>query len=389
MVRGETGLRNHRVVFTRETTIGQMETDPEFNYFSDVIRSVSFTPDASVEAQRGLGSADPIDFVRGVENHTVEVTYDLQQWFSASGDPAYDGLARSNGYLPATHLLWIRTELPNTNVHLVGLGGHIGTVTLSGDPGSPQPITVTLSYQFERVRLYAIDQPPSSTTLDVVSTDSNDTMDITIEDEGASVSETLTLTGTTSVTSTESFANIDAVQLASAPTGNITISDGSGTNFVTIYGADEYEGIEGDLGTPVLGAGSLPAAAIGTAYEKFLGDTIERPSGTDLAYAINSAELTVENNLELTPRMAGFAQSIDVGDRETQLSATVFGPSDTYAKVIEYLRKQKNNIIWTLSGGTLTLPNAALVDPGTRSKEAGQAVMTLDNTFAGEGLTIS
>ena len=392
-IQAEGGLQQHRTEFLREETYAVPNTDPSFNRFSDIIQSIEWTPTPNVEGHRGIGDADPQRMTKGPEEHELSITYALQQFpVDPDGDPldaSGDGLKRdADNTLPNTHTIVDREEKEGTRIYLVALGGLIDEVTLSGDTESNEPITAEVTYQCQKIRSYQVDQPDSSTTLDIVSTDDNDTMDITIENDDASTSETLSLTGTTTVTTTESFGEIDAVWLASEPAGDITISDGSGTDFMTIYGSNSYDNVEGDRGIPPLGSGSH-ASALDTAYEYFLDDTIEWPQGEDLAAALNSLELSVSNNVDSTSRVGQLGPVLSVGNRETQVTATLFSPTASHDAIMQALRKAQNNLIWTLSDGELQVNNAAITDPGARSIERGQAIMTLDNTFTGEGLTLN
>lgn len=395
----ESGIKPQRLEFVREDTEGTTPTDPAWALFSDQVQSYSFTPTATISPRRNVGDEDVIDFLPGAEDHEIEVTYDLQQWFTASGDPAYDGLARDSGTneLPSSHSILSRDRLGGSGaagggsyLYTYAKGAKINSVNISGEPESGEPVMVTLSYMAEKGRAYKVDWPSSSTTLDVVSTDASDTMDINIEDEGASTTETVTLNGTTTVTTTASFASIDAFELTAEPTGDITISDGSGNDLVTIYGSDSYDGRAGDLGIPQLGSGSH-ASAIGSSFEIFLGDSIVRPSGSfiDTAIDINSAEATVENNLEATPRVDSIGKAISEGSRTVTIAASIFGEAASYHSMAEHLRVTNQDIVWTLDGGSLTFPNATLTDLGSVAKETETAVMIVDNTFESTGLTIA
>ncbi len=84
----ESGILSDRIEYVTESTVGEAPSDPSWKLFSDVIKSFDWTPDAQVEAQRGLGSADPYGYNAANESHELTVTYDLQQ--SISDDAMYD-----------------------------------------------------------------------------------------------------------------------------------------------------------------------------------------------------------------------------------------------------------------------------------------------------------
>jgi hypothetical protein len=249
---------------------------------------------------------------------------------------------------------------------------------------------MTLDYMCEKLRAYQVDQPASTGTITVVSTSTADTAQtLTVENDGGAVSEAINLNGTTPVVSSSSFASIDAAFLDAECTGNVTITDGTNLLMV-IYGKASYGDREGDIGIPLLGAGSH-GSAIATAYENILGDTFERPAGTQLGIdaEISSVSMTVENNIEGNSTIYSIGKALSEGPRTINLNATLFGPTASYDSMIEHLRAVENNIVWTLSGGTLTLVGAAMTSIGQITRDTGLAVMTVDNTFQGKSLTIS
>lgn len=393
----ESGLQTHRVEFIRETTAGTTPTNPAWLLFSDLVTRVEWTPNAAMNALRGIGDVDPADHKTGPEAHPLAIRYYLQRWFSASGDAGYDGLARdSDNRLPATHSVIVRRlettggdDSSGYRTYIVGQGGHVGQVAVTGDPSAAEHIPVTLQYQFEKVRSYEIHQPSAADSLTVESTSASDTTQVlTIETDGADKTETVTLTGTTAATTTNSFSDIDVLSLSSETIGNVLVKRKTGgTQLAIIYGSKQYNNVEGDLGIPPLGSGSH-GSAVGTSYEQFLDDTVQRPGGTDLAYDINNVEVTVNNNLATTPRLGSLKQRIHTGVRDAKMSATVVGLAETHDKIMEHLRTAKNNLVWTFTGGTLQLDNAVIMDPGGRVVEAGQAFVQPSVTFEGEGVTI-
>lgn len=298
-----------------------------------------------------------------------------------------------------------REEKTNQNdntirTYTVAKGGLPGTLTISGDASNSNPIQPEITFTFEKVRSYRIQQPGSSTKLVIKSTDSSDKdINVDIEDEGASTTEQVSTDssdGTTLVSTTSEFGDIDAVKLGSQTTGNIKvyINDGDesspseGTLLTTIYGKDEYHNV-GDLGVPLLGTGSHESGLSGD-FIRFHGSTLEQPSGTDVALEMQSAEFTVENNLEQTPRVDDIVQAVFPGVRDTSLTATVFGERESHDHIMDSLRNTSDNLIWDLQdAGSIQLDNARKTDPPARTVEGTQAIMSLDVGFSGEGLTLS
>lgn len=408
MTNDEGGLRNQRIEVARETTTGVFPNDPDYGTYSDTITSFEWSPSPGIAERRGLGSPDVDEFYNGPEEHEITVEYDLQRFLvDSNGDPldyAGDGVVRDgNNALPNTHAVVNREEnldVPadetvngsnskDTRLYVVGVGGYISEVGLNGDPSSDQPVTVSLTYQFEKVREYQVDQPDASTSLELVSTSDDDTFDVEVESDDGATTETITLSGTTTASGTESFETIDALDLQGEPTGDITVTEsGTGDDLAVIRGANFYGHGEGDEGIPALGAGSH-ASAIGSTYETILDDTLERPTGTPQAHEINSVELTVSNDISSRERLNTPRMSMSVGNREVSLATTVVGPTESVKKAEQALGNVANNIVWTLDGGSITVENAPLTDFGGVSKTEGEAAMSLDNTFTGETVSVS
>jgi len=413
----ESGLRNTRI----EWAEGPNATDGDelpaheaaWNLYSDRVRSFEWGTDTGVEENRGLGEADP-EHEKGPEGGTFTVVYDLQQALQSSGTPndaaGYGIMRDSDNYLYAHHTVNARQEIGEVvenetvdggngsrraRIYTVAVGAYVDEVVLTGDPGSQQPITVEITYECVRIRSYQIDQPGGS-ALDLVSSSANDTSQtVTIEDDSGTT-EQVSLNGTNTVTTAKTdWSSIDAIYVEDGsgnPTefeGTISVSISGGATLAQIEGTDSYDGQDYDEGVPITGSAGSHASAFNSSYEKFIGDTIERPASTSLAYDINSLELTVSNNTERTVREDTFGQRVHVGPRDSEVTATVVGPVESHSSVMESLQVNKNNLVWTLTDSTITISDSVLSDPGSRAPDAGQAAMTLDNTFTGEGVSVS
>lgn len=411
----EGGLRNHRTEFARENAFGEAPTDPAFLKYSTTVSNITWSSDSANEGRRGLGSPDPHEFLKGPETHEVTVEYDLVKWLTdGSGNPedaAYDGLARDgDNLLPNSHTIVDREEKASVSAnqtvsgnaayasrtYTVGKGALIDEAAVTGDPSDSQPITIEITYIVQKARSYQVDQPDSGTLLVVESTDTGDTtQSITIEDEGAATAETISLDGTTLVSTSSQFADIDALELSAETAGdvNVYINSGSATSpaagdqLAEISGQVSYNGVEGDLGVPALGTGSHESLA-DPAAEVFIGDTIDR-GGNPVPYEIPSATLEIANNIEETERSSGYGMALHPGNREITMEATMFGESMTHDMLTEHLQNVAKDIQWTLDGGSITLSGAVLQEPGERAAEEGQAVMTTDNSFQAAGLIIA
>jgi hypothetical protein len=383
----EAGIRPHRIEFIRETTEGVTPTDPDWERYSDCMGKVTVRPNTNVTERRCIGQADVGEFYKGMEDHEIEIMYDLQRWIESAGDAGYDGLIRdADNELQASHSILIREDrstggalLGGRRTYTVCQGAKPGKVKLTGEPESGNPVEVTITYTCELIRSVQIDQPASGSTVSVVSSNAADTTQtVTVENEDAGSSEDISLNGTTPAAGATSFSDIDSISIDAETVGDVTVSIG-GTDICVIKGSASYEGVEGDLGVPPLGAGSH-AASIGTAFEKFLGDTVTWDGG-DLADNISTFEIEVDNHVEALPRNDSFRKRIIAGIREVKVRATVFGTSSSHDAILNHLAGTEGDIVWTLTGGTLTGTDARLTEPGDRTIERGQTVMRLNNVF--------
>ncbi len=395
----ESPYRNHRIEFIREVA-GVTPTDPAWLLFSDSVQDMGSASAAVIHDMMKVGSVDVIGFERGVDDASFRIVYYLQRWIvDGPGNPldaSGDGMQRSaDNETPSPHTIVVRrsdatggADAGGKRIYTVCEGAEPNTVTIEGEPGSGEPVKVTIDYLATKIRSYEIDQPAASGTITVESTDATDTTQtVTVEDEGAGTSEGVALNGTTPVASASSFADIDAALLSAQTKGDVIIKKGANT-LLTIEGKDSYDGVEGDLGTPLLGSGSH-ASAIGGAYEKFLGDTVERPGGTSLDDNIASISLTVNNNIEAEATHNTFKKRLSAGRRVVQVKANVFSDRASPKALNEQLTLTANDIVWTMTGGTITAVGAVMKDSGGRKTTLGQAIAQQGETFESKGLTVS
>lgn len=407
----ETGLQSGRFEWVEEDTPGESPGDPEWNRLSDGVVDWTGNMDVQREATQVLGDHNAIDHPTGAEDASVDVSYYLQNWFvdgsgNANDSSAYGILRADDNTLLGTQTVMQRKEYTDGDGNVTRREYFIArnavpeTVDATLDPTQSQPILMELTYQCH-YNAFAIDQPESGTTLEIVSTNDNDTMDITIENEGASESETITLTGTASATTTATFSDIDAVELASAPEGKVTVSDGSGTTFVTLYGGNEYaedDGtLDGDIGVPTLGSGSH-SSSIGTSFEHVLGDEFEKPTDTD--FSINSDTVdfhgtgfSISNTVTKNAVAGSRHQTIDMGNQTLEFNADVSGQGVSHAGLKEHLRGVEEDIVWIPepSGNKqVTFVDCELTDLGDApGDEPDQARGIRSNTFSAQGITVS
>jgi hypothetical protein len=395
----ESGVLPGRIEFVREPSYFGVPTDPSWKRFSDVARSFTAGPGPSYSAQADIGTPDAADHFRGLEDPSCEVTYDLQkQLVDGSGNPddaAADGILRdSENQLQNTHMVVHRREHAGGNdnagirEYTVMRGGKIESVDAENAPDDEQPIGVTLSYAPRKVRSFLIHQPSSGTTLDVSSTSSNDTMDLTVEDEGAATSETITLSGTTTASGATTFSDIDAAWLSAQPEGDVTVTDGSGTTLMIIKGGTSYsddgQPVDGDRGVPPLGSGSH-ASAIGTSFEHFVGDRLERPSGSAVRQRVSTASWSIENDLESNPVHDSRYPVYDEGNRTVSVDTDVAGKTVSHDNFVEALTKDQQNLEHELDSTLVTFKNTVPADIDAREVDAESGVSVYSVTFEASG----
>lgn len=418
----ESGQRPARIEFVRESTLGTTPADPSFEAYSDAVRSFEPAVTPNTAAQDALGDSDSAGSYIGVEESELVITYDLQRWLTdGSGnavDAAYDAFARdADNRLPNSHTVVRRMEQTgidasntvsgntsyDTRQYWVGRGGAIDEAVLTGDPSEGGPVQVEATYAFERLRPHQIDQPDSDTLLAVKSSSSNDTsQSVTIEDEGASTTETVSLDGTTVVSTSSTFSGIDAVELSAETEGTVTVAINTGTDtsptegdaLTKLKGTGDYDSDDGDLGVPALGSGSH-AGSVGSNYELLEdGDTVDLPDGTAIGDNIAAIEVSVSNNINRQGRASSAGPAIAAEKRECEIAATVFGESEEFGHVMDSVTTNPMDFKWTFSDGptdtgSLTISNAKVLEVGA-TEEPHQSVKEVEITAGQqEGVTIA
>ena len=407
----ESGLRFDRIGVVREAVTGEIPADPNWQYHSDNYLNFSWSPSPDASRRDGLGTPDAVDHDVGNEGHEVTVAYDLQrQLVDGSGNPdgfAGDAWLRDDyNQIYNTHALLAResrgpspadpADVAGARTYTVMKGGY-PNANFEGDPEEDSPIPMEISYTAEKVRSYEILQPASETAITVESENPDDVgLDVTIENEGAGTTETVTLTEETdadgnfvaaNATTTATFADVDAVEAQSEPIGDLDVRIDGGSTLLTIHGALHYSNddqpLEGDLGVPALGAGSHPTE-IGTSYEHFLGDSIQRNS-EGLAYDLNNMTAEVDNNYSTSSRSDSVRYRINEGNRSISVNADVIGERESHKYIMQSLTAQGDDINWTLSKTQFDFLSAAVTDPPERTRESDEAAASIGVGFEPEG----
>lgn len=368
-----------RTTFIRETTIGEAPADPSHLRFSDNIDEITFNVGENKEAKQNLGQIDSDGIFRGPNQAEASVSYHLQRSLSDAAttpDAATDFILRdssSNRFLN-THTLVDRIETftggtdgAGVRAYFVGLGGKGTDGEIELDPDAPSPIPSEINYRFERGDVYRLNQPSSAEAVEVTSTNADDDgKEITVEDEGAATSETLTLSSSTPPTSTATYDDIDAVWMPEDPIGDVTVSLGtSGSEVVTLFGGETHsdgaEPVEGDYGVPALGAGSIEAA-LNTGYEHFPGPSIYEQAAGDLEYDLINLVFSWENELDETPRDDNQRMRLTEGNRTITTEGTFIGNDVSYAYAKRALSNAQTSLNFVLAYSDITIKENVIME---------------------------
>jgi len=396
----EAGTLPSRIEYVRETSRGETPSDPAWNIYSDHVNNYwGWEPDANKQEVQSVGSLSPTITDAGSETHEATISYWLQDWVVDGSGNAVDASGdvlqtTSDNTVNNTHSVVSRFDISTNGadgagyrIYHVGKGGVPTEVTIPFEVDEGTPVAPELSYQFEKFRAYRIDQPSSSTTLEI-DNQGTTSVDVTIEDEGAATTETNTVSGGNSVTTTATFGDIDAVELDTDTDGDVVISDGGGTTFMTIQGSDSYT-TEGDLGVPALGSGSH-ASANNSDYVIFNDDTYDY-DGTEIEDEIISGELSVSLEVEDNAVVGTSRRNIHITGFMATWTATVAGESPSVDQTVDYLTNvEYSKIKWTADEGSIAGDDVELMSPGESSYEAGQGKATRDLEWMTQsGLTLS
>jgi len=393
MSKVENALSSARIEYVEETTTGTPPSDPEWSVLTDFLTELSVEPGGSNEGINVVGSGDIKQHFRGPEEPALTTTYYKQQAFvDGSGNdnyPAAVPLTYSYDACYPSYTFEYRRETTcggnddaGFREYVVVQGAKPTEVSDPGDPSQGEPILEDLTWEPEKARAYVVHQPSSGTTIDVENTGSN-SVDVTIESEGAAEQETLTVAGGSTQTTTATFSDIDVIWAESEHDGDILVTDGSGTTLLEkgLAGTDT-DNVESERGIPPLGSGSH-GTAVGTDPEKyqFLGTSTPDWQGSALSDRIHTLDLTVSVDVSREGKQGSRRQSVDVGTRTVDIDADVAGPYESAELIAEQFQNEEGDFVYHFPDNDVTLKNAKIVETPELTRSAGEANYIPSVTF--------
>jgi len=391
----ESALMDGRVEYVSETTEGEPPTDPAWNVLGDCIQDISYSPEANREYQFCLGSGSTKTTYRGAEEHSFTTELFKERGFvDSNGDaiyPAADPLVYAYGDSYPTYTFEYRREVNSGGnfdsgfrEYMVAVGARVTELSNPGDPSEGNPIVESLTWDCTKARPYVIHQPDTATTIEVENFGST-SVDVTIEDEGAATSETLTVGGGSTQTTVDTYADVDVIWAESEHDGDIAVTDGSGTKILDqdLSGSDT-DNVESEQGVPPLGSGSHGSAINGSPEDYlFQGvDTINW-QGSALSDRIHALDLTVSVEVERNAQSGTRRQTIDIGTRTAEADADVAGPYETASLIRQQFRNASGDFVYSYPDNDVTLENATISDAPDYTRTAGETNYIPSVTFRG------
>jgi hypothetical protein len=384
-----------RFEYVAESTEAEPPTDPSWSVLGDCIQDLSASPNGNREYSFCAGSGSTKTDYRGAEEHEFTTELFKERGFvDSNGDaiyPAADPLLYDYSDEYPTYTFQYRREVSSGGnfdsgfrEYFVAFGARVEELSNPGDPSEGNPIVESLQWAASKSRPYVIHQPSSGTTLDVINNGS-DSVEVTIEDEGASTSETVVVSGNSTTTTTESFADIDVIWVTSDHAGDIEVTDGSGTNVLDqpLAGSDT-DNVESEQGIPPLGAGSHGSAVNGTPSDYlFQGvDTINWQSAA-LSDRIHALDLTVGLEMDRNAQAGTRKQAIDTGTRTAEADADVAGPYESAKLIRDQFRNESGDFVYSYPDNDVILKNASISDSPDYTRSAGETNFIPSVTFRG------
>jgi hypothetical protein len=399
----ESSLQSVRLEYVKESTEAEPPSDPSWSVLTDYLDEFTFSPGSDREAIEVVGSGDFRDMFRGAEESEVTTNYYKQQGFYDSGGspqyPAGELFDYQDGCDLPSYTVVSRQEYDcdgnftdsGYREYVVLFGAKPTEVVNPGDPSEASPIIEELSWQVRKGRTYVIHQPDSATTLEIDNAGSS-SVDVTVENEDASTSETVTVSAGGTATTVDTYSNVDVIYAESDHDGDITVTDGSGTNVLdaaTPLAGSDTDGVESDNGIPPLGSGSH-GSALGTDPGDYRfqgitdGDGIDW-QGTELSDRIHTLDLTVSIDTERDSIEGARGNTIDPGTRTVEVEADLAGPSESASRIAEHFHNESGNVVYPYPDNDVTVYNAQITDVPDYTRSAGDANYIPSTTWMGHG----
>jgi hypothetical protein len=394
----ENSIDDIRFEYVEETEEAVPPSDPSYNVLADFITEYTFSPGTDREAISVVGDADFRDMFRAAEEPELTTNYYKQRGFvDSNGDAAYPAgqLFTYTGTcnIPSYTLVSRQSYDCDGNFdagfrdYVVMLGAKPIEVANPGDPSEAQPIIEELSWQLRKGRTYVIHQPDSATTLEIENT-GDDGVDVTVEGDAGSPSETLTVGGGQTQTTVDTYENVDVIYAEGEHDGDILVTDGSGTNVLdagTPLAGTDTDGVESDRGISPLGTGSH-GSAIGTdpADYQFIG--VDGPitwQGTALSDRIHSLDLTVTIDTSREAIKGTRGATIDLGNRTVEVQADTAGQSESPTRIAQMYHNESGDVVYPYPDNDVTVYNAQMTDAPDYTKESGSENYLPSTTWQG------
>lgn len=426
----EAGTRPTDVYFVQEELDSnanpQTPENPSFELVSTVVESDEVEASAEYDPRTGLGNYVPVEKNRMQESHSLTVSYDLQRFpVDSSGNPqdpfADVALRDVDNRMQNTHTIleveskssiiaestWHHryfNELGNshptgtdpgatskgTRIETYARGCMAEEATMELAPSDASTIQNELSYVPHKIRKHQADQPESTETIGVKSTNTSDDTEgtVNIETVDGATSESLTLDSsdaTTIVTSTETYDSL-RVSVPSGLVGDVEVYtyDSTATEakqlLHVIRGSDARDGIEADRGVPLVGDGSFADGSSLNDGVPALGSSLSW-NGHAAGEKVSSTTITAENEISTEATDTGLVPSIHAGSQTLNLESTVFGETESPEKFDDYLEGREATLSFAIEGGSVDLPRSYIDEGGSTEKESGSAVMQVEVTW--------
>jgi len=398
MTQVESALQDARIEYVEESTEGETPADPQWSVLSDYLEEFSASPGANRDSITVVGSGDLKEMFRGAEEPTITTNLYKQQGFVGSGGspnypPGHLFTYDYDGDLQSFTLEYRRDTSAGGNdgagfrEYVVAFGCKNTEVTDPGDPSAANPILEELSWEVQKVRTYVIHQPSASTTLDVTN-NSSSSVDVTIEDEGAATSETITVAANSTQTTVESFGDVDVIHAESEHDGDILVTDGSGTDILdetTPLAGSDTDNVESEQGLPPLGSGSH-GSAIGTAPEDYLFQGVDTLNwqGSSLSDRIHALDLSVSVETSREAKTGTRETAIDIGTRTVEISADTAGPFESATRIAEQFHNESGDFLYAFPDNDVTVKNAEITDAPDITRSAGDTNYIPSTTWQGK-----